>query len=178
MKKKLNPKFRWHISSAEKAEIRRLTLLGTRQSVIARTLKIGAPSVSKAQIAMNLPTHIVIPEKAIMELFRAGWAGYEISKHLQVPANQVFAVAHKNNFIRPDKAGWHPPEANVRRFIEAINSREGYIRTLAKKYGVGFVRARRIAHEVLGTVEFRPGASKPPLSSTYPQKHYDAKVGR
>jgi hypothetical protein len=104
-KPKANPKFRGRVTDAEKTEIRRLTLQGMRQSVIARTLKIGAPSVSKAQRAMNLPTHIVIPEEKIMKLFRAGWAGYKISKFLVVPANQVFATAHKNNFHREDKAG-------------------------------------------------------------------------
>jgi hypothetical protein len=174
--KKANPQIRGHVTSQERDEIRKLTLAGVRQSVIARKLKITAPSVSKAQRAMNLPTHIVIPEEQIMELFRAGWAGYKISKHLHVPANRVFAVAHKNNFHREDKAGWKTPMENERRFIEALKRRENYIKVLARKYGMGFCRARQIAHQVLGTSEFRRGVG-PPLSSNYPQKHFDVKVG-
>jgi hypothetical protein len=176
-KPKANPKIRGHVTAAERDEIRRLTLQGTRQSVIARTLHITAPTVSKVQRSMGLPTHIVIPEKEIMKLFQQGWAGYKISKHLHIPANQVFAVAHKNNFHRPDKLGYKTPLENERKFIEALKRREGYIRTLARRYGMGLCRARTIAHEVLGTVEFRPGASKPPLSSAYPQKHFPVKMG-
>ena len=176
-RKKENPTIRGHVIPAERDEIRRLTLQGTRQSVIARTLHITAPTVSKVQRSMGLPTHIVIDEKKIMELFEKGWAGYKIARELRAPANQVFAVAHKNNFHRADKAGWKTPEANVRRFIAALKRREGYIKTLAKKYGVGFCVARQIAHEVLGTVEFRRGMG-PPLSSNFPQKHFDVKVGQ
>jgi hypothetical protein len=178
MKKKANPKIRGHVTSQEREEIRSLTLRGVRQSEISRQLKIGRDTVSAWQVKMNLPTRLVWPEERIMELFRAGWAGYRISKHLHVPANQVFAVAHKNNFHREDKAGWKTPPENEARFIEAIMKREGYIRTLAKKYGVGFVRARLLAHKILGTPEFRPGAVKPPLSSNFPLKHFDEKVGQ
>jgi predicted transcriptional regulator len=177
-KPKANPKIRGHITAAEKTEIRRLTLAGTRQSVIARTLHITAPTVSKIQRSMGLPTHIVIDEKKIMELFEKGWAGYKIARELHTPANRVFAVAHKNNFHREDKAGWKTPMENERKFIEALKRREGYIRTLAKKYGMASCRARKIAHEILGTIEFRPGASKPPLSSNFPQKHFDVKMGK
>jgi predicted transcriptional regulator len=180
-KPKANPKVRGRVTAAEKTEIRRLTLAGTRQSVIARTLHITAPSVSKAQRAMNLPTRLAvlpIPEETIMKLFLAGWAGHKIAKHLRVSAPKVFAVMHKHNFIRADKLGHKTPIENERRFIAAIKVREGYIRTLAKKYGVGFCRARAIAHQILGTIEFRPGASKPPLSSNFPQKHFDVKVGQ
>jgi hypothetical protein len=87
-------------------------------------------------------------------------------------------VAHKNNFHRADKAGYKTPLANERRFIAALKRREGYIKVLAKKYGVGFCRARTIAHEVFETIEFRRGATWPPLSSAYPQKHFDVKAGQ
>jgi predicted transcriptional regulator len=178
-KPKENPKIRGRVTDAEKDEIRRLTLAGVRQSVIARKLKITAPSVSKAQIAMGLPTRLVvppIPEEAIMKLFSEGWGGYAIAKALHVSTTKVFAVAHKNNFHRADKAGWKTPLENERKFIEAIKRRENYIKVLARKYGMGFCRARELAHQVLGTSEFRRGMG-PPLSSNFPQKHYDAKVG-
>lgn len=169
--KKANPKIRWHVTDSEKEAIRGMTLSGIRQSVIARTLKLTAPTVSKVQRSFNLPTHLVIPEEKIMELFRAGWAGYKISKHLHVPANQVFAVAHKNGFHRKDKAGYRTPQENIDRFCEAIRNHEDYILTLAKKYGVGICKAGRLARQVLDCPEFRPGACKPPLSSNFPQKH-------
>src|SRR5260370_30334791 len=174
--RKTNPTIRWHLSDAERREIRRLTIAGVRQSEIARRLRIGRDSVSKAQRAMGLPTRLVIPEQKIMELFRRGWGGYRISKHLHVPANQVYAVAHKNNFRRADGAGYPTPKENERCFIEAVKNRDNYIKHLAKKCGVGICKAHRLAREVLATPRFRPGASKPALSSDFPQRHFDPKM--
>ena len=57
-----------------------------------------------------------------------------------------------------------------------MKRRDGYIKTLAKRYGLGFCYANRLAHLELGTLEFRPGASKPPLSSNFPQKNFDARA--
>jgi hypothetical protein len=170
--RKQNPKFRWHLSTEEKEKIRELTLKGIRQSVIARTLKITAPIVSKVQRSLNLPTRLVVPEAKILQLFERGWGGYRISKHLHVPANQVFAVAHRNNFHRKDNAGYPTPAANEARFIEALKRREDYVLRLARKYKVGICKANRLAHEVLECPEFRPGAARPPLSSNFPQKHF------
>ncbi len=166
-------KNRWHLTSAEKNEIKRLTDAGVRQSVIARTLKITAPSVSQAQQEMGLPTRLPTPEAEIMRLFRLGWGGYKISKHLKCPANRVWAVMHKNGFQRADKLGIATPPENIARFVQAVKAREGYINALAKKYNVGICKAQRLAREVLGTNRFRPGASKPPLCSVFPQRHYD-----
>jgi hypothetical protein len=69
--------------------------------------------------------------------------------------------------------GWAqtPPE-NEARFIAALMVREDHVKRLARKYGVAFCRANRIAHEVLETIEFRPGLSKPPLSSNFPQRNH------
>jgi hypothetical protein len=153
-----------------------MTLRGIRQSVIARELKITAPSVSKAQRAMGLPTHLVIPEEKIMELFRAGWAGYKISKHLHVPANRVWETMHKHGFQREDRLGIATPPENIERFVEALKRREDHILRLARKYKVGLCKANRLAHEVLGCPEFRPGAAKPPLSSNFPQKHHNERT--
>jgi hypothetical protein len=163
---------RWHLSDREKAKIRGLTRRGVRQSVIARTLKITAPTVSKAQRAMGLNTRLIVPEEKIMNLFRAGWAGYKISKHLHVPANRVWETMHKHEFQREDRLGIATPPENIARFVEALKRREDHILRLARKYKVGRCKANRLAHEILGTVQFRPGASKPPLSSNFPQKHH------
>jgi hypothetical protein len=172
--KKANPQCRWHISSQEREQIRRLTLAGVRQSVIARKLKIGAPSVSKAQRTMGLPTVLVWPEEKIMKLFRAGWPGYKISKFLGVPSNRVFETAHKNKFRRADgKGGYRTDPQAEAQLIEALKRREDYAIRLARKYKVGICKTKRLAHEVLATREFRPGACKPVLSSAYPQKHFD-----
>lgn len=175
--RKTNPHHRWHLTRQEREKIRELTLMGVRQSDISRRLHIGHPTVGKAQRAMGLPTRLVVPEKTILKLFHKGWGGYRISKFLRVPVNQVYRVAHKNNFRRADGAGYPTPPKNEARFIVALKRREGYIKHLAKKYGVGFCKARRLAHEVLGTIQFRPGASKPPLSSNFPQRHYEKKIG-
>ncbi len=172
-----NPKIRWHLSDAEKAKIRELTLAGVRQSEISRALGITAPSVSKAQRAMGLRTRLAWPEKKILRLFKRGWGGIRISKVLHVPANQVYRIAHDNHFRRADGIGYPEPHGDVAGFIQALKKRQGYIRSLAKAYGVGFCQAREIAHEVLATVRFRPGASKPALSSDFPQRHFDVKSG-
>jgi hypothetical protein len=109
----------------------------------------------------------------------ASYSNGKVKPHVVVVgAQEVFAVAHKNNFIRPDKAGHKTPVENERRFIAALKAREGYIKTLARKYGVAFCRARKIAHEVLDTVEFRRGATWPPLSSNFPQKPFDAELAQ
>ncbi len=176
--RKANPKFRWHVTAEEKKKIRAMTLAGVRQSVIARELKIGAPAVSKAQREMRLPTCLPVPEKTIMKLFERNWGGYRIAKHLGVAVSAVYKVAHEHNFRRKDGIGYPTPVENERRFVEAVKAREGYIKTLAKKYGVGFCKARRLAHEVLQCPEFRPGACKPPLSSNFPQKHFDPQMGK
>src|SRR2546430_6199028 len=70
----------------------------------------------------------------------------------------------------PSTTLFRPPHGDVPGFISAIKRREDHIKTLAKKYGVGFCQARKIAHEVLVTVRFRAGASKPPLSSDLDRK--------
>jgi hypothetical protein len=174
--RKANPKYRGNLTRAEREAIRGMTLSGIRQSVIARELKLTAPTVSKAQRAMGLPTRLVIPEEEILRLFREGWGGHRISKHLHVPANQVYAVAHKNNFRRTDGVGYPTPKGDVPAFIEALKRRDGYIKQLARKFGVGFCQAQKIAHEVLGTLQFRPGVAKPPLSSNFPQRHFQKRV--
>jgi hypothetical protein len=161
---------RWHLSLTEREKIRSLTRARVSQAQIARALGIGRDTVSKWQTQMKLPTRVPIPEKRIMRLFEKGWGGYRIARHLRVAVSAVYKVAHKNNFRRTDGVGYPQPHGNVAGFIEAIKRREGYIKHLAKRYGVGFCAGRRIAHEVLGTYRFRPGASKPPLDSAFPQK--------
>jgi hypothetical protein len=168
---------RWHLTDQERKEIARRTRAGERQSEIARALGIGAPSVSKAQRSMGLPTHLVIPEKKILRLFKRGWGGYRISKALNVAVNQVYGVAHRNGFRRKDAVGYPTPPENEANFIAAVRNRENYIIRLAKKYGIGICKAQRLAREVLKTPRFRPGASKPVLSSDFPQKHHDKKMG-
>jgi len=164
-----NPMRRGHITAEEKAEIERLTRAGVRQSEIARRLGITAPSVSKVQRQMGLPTKLVWPEEKIVELFKLGWGGYKISKHLKVPANQVYKIAHKHGLNN----GWkQTPKENDERFIEALKRGENYAKRLAIKYGVAFCRANQLAHQILETPQFRPGLSKPPLSSNFPQRHH------
>jgi transcriptional regulator len=112
--KKTNPMFRWHLTDEEKQKIRELTLAGVRQSEIARQTNLTAPSVSRAQKAMGLPTHLPIPEKKIMSLFQKGWGGYKIARHLRVPVSAVYKIAHKNKFRRADSVGYPTPPENER----------------------------------------------------------------
>jgi hypothetical protein len=173
--RKANPHHRWHLSAKEKKTIRRMTKRGIRQSVIARTLGITAPSVSRAQRAMGLPTHLVWPEQRILALFKEGWGGYRISKYLHVPANQVYAVAHKNHFRRKDNVGYPTNSVKEAAFVEAVKRKENYSKRLARQYGVGLCKANRLAKQILGVRRLRPGLSKPSLSSDYPQRHFRKK---
>jgi hypothetical protein len=168
-----NPKIRWHLTPEEKARIRRLTFERVSQAKIARIMNLGAPTVSKAQRAMHLPTRVPIPRTEIMQLFEKGWGGYRIAKHLGVAVSAVYKVAHQNNFRRPDNVGYPTPPGNELRLIEAIQRREDYATHLAKKYKVGICKTQRLARATLACPEFRPGACKPPLSSNFPQKHFD-----
>jgi hypothetical protein len=176
--RKANPKFRWHVTAEERKQIRAMTRKGVRQSQIARALGIGAPSVSKAQVAMGLPTRLAVPEKKVMELFEKGWGGYRIARHLRVPVNQVYGVAHRHNFRRSDAAGYPTPPENEAAFIAAVKNREDYVIRLAAKYKIGIIKAGRLARQALNCPQFRPGATKPPLSSNFPQKHFDPKMGK
>jgi hypothetical protein len=167
--RKANPQIRWHLTAAEKEKIRRLTLARVTQAEISRRLRIGRDSVGEAQKAMGLPTRPPTPEKEIVKLFHEGWSGMRIHEHLRVPANQIFATFHKYGLRRNPTT----PKENEARFIEAVKKREGYIKNLANKYKVAFCRANRLAHQVLATARFKPGASKPALSSDFPQRHFE-----
>lgn len=174
--RKQNPKHRWHVTDKEKKEIARLTRAHVPQSSIARILGIGRDTVAKWQVRMNLPTVPPLPEDKIMELFEKSWGGYRIAKHLGVAVSAVYKVAHKNKFRRADGIGYPQPHGDIVAFTEAVKRGEGYIKELARKHKVGFCQARRIAHEVRACPEFRRGLAKPPLSSNFPQRHYDQKL--
>jgi hypothetical protein len=163
---------RGHITKEERDEICRLTKAGVRQSEIARRLGITAPSVSKVQRQMGLPTKLPTPEAKILALFREGWGGLKISKFLHVPANRVWEVMHKHGIRRADGTGSAAPKGDIEGFTMALKNGEGYIKHLGKRFGLGICKAKDIAHIVLETPQFRPGASKPPLSSNYPQRHH------
>ena len=90
----------------------------------------------------------------------------------------VYNVAHRNAFHRKDNIGYPSNPESEARLVEAIKRRDDYAIRLARKHGVGKVKTNRLAHEILETRQFRPGLSKPVLSSTFPQKHYDPKMGK
>jgi hypothetical protein len=168
---------RWHLTPEEKKEIARMTRAGIRQSEISRRLNIGRDSVSKAQRAMGLPTRLVIPEKQILRLFRRGWGGHRISKHLHVPANQVYAVAHRNKFRRKDGVGYPLSAQKRQQLMDDAALHVDHGNHLAEKRAVTPQTALRWIHRAVGPGRLRPGASKPPLSSAFPQKHHDKKIG-
>lgn len=163
---------RGHITKAEKKEIGRLTRLRVRQSEIARRLGITAPSVSKAQRAMNLPTTLPWPDKKILELLKQEKGLYAIARELRVPVGQVTRVRQENNFQRQFNTGRASLDADLQGFIAAVKRRDDHAKHLAEKFHIGKVKANRLAHEILQTLKFRPGRAKPPLSSNFPQRHF------
>jgi hypothetical protein len=176
--RKANPQHRWHLTDAEKQKIRKWTLARVTQAEISRRLHIGHPQVGKAQRAMGLPTRPPTPEKEIVKLFHEGWGGQRIHKHLRVPANQVYATFHKYGLRREDNVGYPTDPVKEAAFVEAVKRKENYSKRLARQYGVGLCKATRLAKQILGVPRLRPGLSKPPLSSDYPQKHFDRKMRR
>jgi hypothetical protein len=58
-----------------------------------------------------------------------------------VPANQLYAVAHRHNLHRKDNVGYPTPPENESRFVEAVKNREDYSIRLARKYKVGICKA-------------------------------------
>ena len=176
--KKNHPQIRWHLTDGEKETIRQLTLAGTPQATIARTLQMDLRTLNRHQVWMRLATRPPIPEKQIMLLFEKGWGGYKIAEFLGIAVSATYKIAHKNNFKRLDGIGYPEPHGNISAFIEDIKRGRGYIKELARKHKVGFCQARKIAHEIRACPEFRRGMAKPPLSSNFPQKHFDRKIAR
>jgi hypothetical protein len=158
---------RWHLTDAEKAEIRRLTRARVRQSEIAPRLGITAPSVSKAQRKMGLPTKLPTPEAKIVALFNKGVPGLEISKRLHCPANRVWAVRRKHG-IRRNRERGRRAKRDIAGFCEAIKRREGHVRPLARRFGSSDGTAYAIAHSVVGRGKFKGGPATPPMSSVFP----------
>jgi len=171
-------RMRWHLTDEEKRQIKKLTRAKIRQSEISKLLRVGRDTVAKWQMRMGLPTRspLPAPEEKIMRLFERGLGGYTIAKRLHIPAYRVFKVAHKNNFHRKHNTGFADPEANVEGFIAAVKRRDDHIVNLAEKFNIGKVKANKIAHEVLKTLRFRSGRSKPPLSSNFPQRAWGPRV--
>jgi transposase len=170
---------RWHLSNSEKNEIRRLTRAGIRQSEIGRRLKIGRDTVGLWQKRLGLQTRpplVPAPEKQIMRLLKRGMGLHPVARKLGIPMYRVWRTAKKNRWRRADGNGRADPAANESAFIEAVKNRDDHVVNLAAKYHIGLCRANRLAHEILQTVQFAPGPSKPALSSVFPQKHFGPRV--
>lgn len=163
---------RWHLTKREKERIRRLTRAGMRQSEIARKLHIGADTISVWQRRLGLPTVPPLPETEILRLLRQGKGQNRIHRILRVSQPKVHAVMVANGIHRSDQ---QTVKGDIEGFIEAIKNREGHIRALRKRFGLGYEQAHKLAHRVLRTKRFRPGAVKSVLSSDWPQKHHRKK---
>lgn len=171
--KKPNPKIRGPLTTDEKNEIRRLTQARVSQASISRRLHIGRDTVSMWQVRMGLPTRPIVPETQILRLFRRGWGGYRIARKLKVCRHCVYEVRAKYKIgQRADGSGTGHADADLDGFAAAVRRRADHIRTLAIRHHIGFVRAGRLARQILGTERFRPGCAEP-LTSDFPQKHFD-----
>ncbi len=166
---------RCHVTDDEKRKIVKLCKKGLSAAVVARRMGLARSTVSKIRKAAGLPSWPPVPEEKIVALLRAGLGQHRVHKILNVSQPKVHALMVKHGIQNGHAT---TPKENEERFVAALKRREGYIRTLAKRYRVALCRARRLAHEVLGTVQFRPGASKPPLSSNFPQKSHEKKIGQ
>src|SRR5437899_7883267 len=110
---KEHPEIRWHLTNEEKKTIRNLTLKRVPQGDIAKRLHMDLRTLNRHQVWMRLAARPPIPEKRIMQLFRKGWGGYKIAKHLGIAVSAVYKIAHKNGFRRADGIGYPQPHGDV-----------------------------------------------------------------
>jgi hypothetical protein len=160
------------LTAQDRARIKQLHEAGLLQVEIARAIGRHCDSVRKVLQEMGLPTQrpaTPVPEDKICELWHQGFGVPRIHEALHVSHRKVMATLKKLGLHRdrPKLKG------DVAGFIAALREKPDYITRLAKKFGLRESRAQIIAREVLATLQFRPGPSKPPLSSDFPQKHFD-----
>lgn len=166
------------MSDEQQALLKTMTADGKTREEIGKRLGVKPATVYVWQkrfgIARKERGPIVTPitpelEAEVVGLLRKGNGLMSVHKATGISMPRITRIRDKYRIApRIQKT----PKANEQRFIAALKRREGYIRTLAKKYGVAFCRAKRLAHTTLGKGRFCPGATKPPLSSQYPQKWF------
>jgi DNA-binding transcriptional ArsR family regulator len=166
-----------------RAKVLELHRAGLSAKQIARKLGVTYSAVHKHLSAAGVSRHQHGPqrkpvdEQRVVELFRQGFGGYTIAKMLHAPANQVFEMRKKYGIpYSKDGRGNPQPKGDIAGFLKDLERRAGYIAPLAKKHGLGICKANQLAHEYLGCIEFRPGASTPPLSSNFPMKEFDPRL--
>jgi hypothetical protein len=154
---------RGNITEKERRQIVALTRRGWKQVRIARKLGITAPSISKAQRAAGLPTRPrFAPDIFVVQFFQEGWPGRRIARHLHMPLERVYAAAHR--------LGFHyvkPLVGDGLAFVKDVKDvkKRDYVNRLAKKHGVAWATALRLAHRTTGIRRFKKGKGAPPLTS-------------
>ena len=154
------------ISGAQKARIKKFSGR-MRTSDIARKLGLPVPTVFSFQRTLGLPTKLVMRETEVVALTGKGWGTARISKHFSCSVFTIDRILRKHRRQSAAKQR----AANERAFKAAVRLREGSVRALAVKFGVGIVRAYTLAHEMLGG-EFRRGrvsATSLPISRAVPK---------
>jgi hypothetical protein len=179
----LSIKYRAHLTPSEKRAITRLALQGVQSAAIARKLKIGRDTIVHFRQGAGLPhgwPKLTNGQKdAVTVLSCLGVPHKTIAAKLHLKFHHVRIVAIERKLLRPDGTLYgtkQTPRGNIPGFVDAIKAREDRIRVLREKFGLGIEKANRLAHAVLDTREFRPGLSRPVLSSVYPQKHHRSEM--
>lgn len=170
--KKLNPRFRWHLTFTERRRIKTLTLRGVHQIAIARALKLNVNTVRLAQRKMGLPTKPPIPVEQIVSLLRANVARRDVARRLKVSLQAVRRIG-KQYHTRQMR---DPYKKKIARVEADIRAKRGSGLAIARAHQFPYRRALRMAHQIWGPGKFIGGATEPPLLSYFPQKKFDARV--
>lgn len=172
--RKFNPRFRWHLSPAEKEIIRTLKVIGgLSQTAIAQRLHLTRNTVRKALVSMAIPTRRPIPEQEILALLREGIGQRRIGKQLGVSSRATAAVVKKYHWKRADGAGYHLAAKKRQQIIRAIENKEDHGTHLAETFSVGYHTVLDYAHRSLKCPKFLGGPTKEPFMSNFPQKYFD-----
>jgi DNA-binding CsgD family transcriptional regulator len=171
------------MTCAQKEKVRALTLAGKRQSEIAVALSLHRNSIYRAQKSLGLHACQGISdaqEKQVLGLLRSGRGTSWIGKTLGVGEHQARLVATKFNFRR--KRGevgyrYHLSEQVLAKILEEIREHRNFARQIAWKYHVAYKIVLALARKELGCERFRSGYGTPALSSHFPQKNHDRRMG-
>jgi transposase len=137
------------------------------QKEIAEKLGVHRNTIFRHQKALGLHARNTPDRKTqrkILALLQT-MSRADVERKLHVSTHAVRKIAEANG-IR-----WIPPAVRAA-IADEIRGHRNYVTDLCWKYRRGYKSVRQIAREELGPGRFRNGASKPPLSSDFPQRYF------
>ena len=170
--------FDQRLTAKEKRKIVARTRAGEKQVEIARRFGCCVHTIREVQRAAGLQLFRPLTpevEKEVVELLRRGIGQNRVSKLTRVSERKVRAIMRKHG-IHHKVGGLPLPQEKHARIAAAVLRREDYCIRISEKYNVSKDIVRRIAHEIHGPGRLLGFPVWPPMSSYFPQKHFDVKT--